>query len=71
MAYLTPHDKLGENQLKRSIVVSNIPDKTSYRDVIIYFQKECNGGGEVISVSYLKHEDPSVLIVTFERDESK
>lgn len=71
MASNLQEGELDEEQAERSIVVSNIPDNLTYKDVIIHFQKERNGGGEVDSARYPDLRDRSTVIVTFCGPESK
>lgn len=38
---------LTEDEAARSVVVSNIPQQTTAEDIVIYFQKRKNGGGDI------------------------
>jgi hypothetical protein len=64
-------DDLDEEKGKRSILVSKIPDNVSRKDVIIHFQRQSNGGGEVDSGMYFHKEDRSSVIITFDEPSSK
>jgi len=64
-------NELDEEHARRSIVVSNIPANTSDKDVHIHFQRKRNGGGEVDFAGYLYPNDYSIMVIIFEKPESK
>ena len=55
-----------EDFTSRSVVVKNLSPLTKKEDVIIYFQRRRNGGGEVECVRLLK---AGTAVVTFEKSE--
>lgn len=57
---------LTREQAGRSVVVSNIAPQTADEDVVIYFQRRKNGGGEI---DYVHIPSKGTAVVTFDRDE--
>ena len=60
--------KLSEEEIFRSVVVSNIPQETKIEALIIHFQKRKHGGGDV-SAATLVEQGQAVL--TFDDAQSK
>ncbi|XP_031557051.1 probable LIM domain-containing serine/threonine-protein kinase DDB_G0287001 [Actinia tenebrosa] len=61
-----PDTGLDETQRKKSVLITNVPPGTKEEDLIIYFQKESNGGGEVEDAKML--EDGKALVI-FDEEE--
>ena len=57
---------LTREEAERSVVVSNIAPKTSDKDIVIYFQRQRNGGGDI---SRVRVPDKGTAVVTFDRKE--
>ena len=57
---------LEKEQAARSIVVSNISPQTTKEDVTIHFQRQRNGGGEIVAVNIPKE---GTAVITFEENE--
>ena len=57
---------LGEEQAARSIVVSNISPHTTKESVMIHFQRQKNGGGEIDDLHIPKK---GTAVITFEKSE--
>lgn len=57
---------LGNEEAARTVLISNIPAKLRRDNIMIYFQKKGNGGGEVDDIFVL--EDGKAVIV-FEKPE--
>ena len=53
-------------QAARSVVVTNIASQTADKNIIIYFQRESNGGGEIDNVHI---PQKGTAVVTFESKE--
>ena len=53
-------------QAARSVVVTNIASQTADKNIIIYFQRENNGGGEIDNVHI---PQKGTAVVTFESNE--
>lgn len=49
-------------QAKRSVVVTNIASHTTKIEIVLYFHKESNGGGEIDNVHTLRN---GTFVVTF------
>lgn len=66
-------EQMSQTDIRRSIVVSNIPPETSEATLTIYFQRRKYGGGDVLSINILQdsRHDGATAIVTFEAAESK
>lgn len=57
---------LEEEQAARSIVVSNISPQTTKEGVVIHFQRQKNGGGEIDHIHIPKK---GTAVITFDRKE--
>ncbi|KAJ7374760.1 positive regulation of interleukin-4-mediated signaling pathway [Desmophyllum pertusum] len=57
---------LDAQQAARSVVVSNIPPQTTDESIVIYFQRQKNGGGEIDHVHIPKK---GIAVITFESSE--
>ncbi|XP_031552643.1 uncharacterized protein LOC116289852 [Actinia tenebrosa] len=58
--------ELDEEKAKRSILVTDVPENISPKDVVIHFQKGSNGGGEVVNIDDHGSEHRSPVVITFE-----
>ena len=54
---------LTEDQAARSVVVTNIPLKTTPENILIYFQRQKNGGGEI---DHVHIPEKGTAVITFE-----
>ena len=61
--------KLSDENISRSIVVSNISPETKEETLVIHFQQRKHGGGDVSSLIFTQKKDKAIL--TFEDAESK
>ena len=66
-------EQMSQTDIRRSIVVSNIPPETNEATLTIHFQRRKYGGGDVHSINILQDSlhDGATAIVTFEAAESK
>lgn len=66
-------EHMSQTDIRRSIVVSDIPPETSEAALTIHFQRRKYGGGDVLSINILQdsRHDGATAIVTFEAAESK
>ena len=58
-----------EEDILKSIIVSDITPGTKEESIVIHFQQRKYGGGDVMSVKFAKGGDKAVI--TFEEIESK
>lgn len=64
-------EDLDEEKAKRSILVTDVPENLTPKDVVIHFQKKTNGGGEVVNIDDHGNEHRSSVVITFEHPSSK
>lgn len=66
-------EQMSQTDIRRSIVVSDIPPGASKAALTIHFQRRKYGGGDVLSINILQdsRRDGATAIVTFEAAESK
>ena len=57
-----PRKNLTEEQIRRSVVVTNISHQTSDAEIVIYFQRVKNGGGEL---DHVHIPQKGTAVVTF------
>lgn len=57
---------LTREQAARSLVVTNIAPQTTDEDIVIYFQRQRNGGGEI---SHVHIPSKGTAVVTFDENE--
>lgn len=57
---------LTREQAARSLVVTNIAPQTTDEDIVIYFQRQKNGGGEI---SHVHIPSKGTAVVTFDKNE--
>ena len=57
---------LTNDQAKRSVVVQNIPPDTAADSIVIYFQRQKNGGGEI---DHVHIPEKGTAVITFENSE--
>ena len=63
VSYGSKMQPLDEQQAVRSVVVSNIPPQTADESIVIYFQRQNNGGGEI---DHVHISGKGTAIITFE-----
>ncbi|KAK2554344.1 Uncharacterized protein P5673_024040 [Acropora cervicornis] len=65
-------EQMSQTDIRRSIVVSNIPPETREATLTIHFQRRKYGGGDVLSINILQdsRHDGATAIVTFEAAET-
>ena len=57
---------LTEDQAARSVVVQNIPPDTAADSIVIHFQRQNNGGGEI---DHVHIPEKGTAVITFESSE--
>ena len=62
-------ETMDSDDIRRSILVSNISPGTKKEAIVIHFQQRKHGGGDVSSVNFTQNGDTAVI--TFEEAESK
>ena len=57
---------LTKDQAERSVVVQNIPPDTAADSIVIHFQRQKNGGGEI---DHVHIPEKGTAVITFESSE--
>jgi len=57
---------LTAEQAARSVVVLNIPQQTTAENIVIHFQRQKNGGGEI---DHVHIPEKGTAVITFESSE--
>ena len=66
LSYGPERKVLTADQAARSVVVLNIPQQTTAENIVIHFQRQKNGGGEI---DHLHIPEKGTAVVTFESSE--
>lgn len=70
IVYCQDYEELDEEKAKRSVVVSNIPPEFGAGEkLLIHFQKEKNGGGEIERLCMV--EPDGTAVITYEEAHGK